>query len=429
MAMSGPLDGIKVFELTQIVAGPFCGVNLADLGADVIKVEPPEGEGGRVSAAFAPGESKFYHTLNRGKRSLVVDLTKDEGRALVHRIMPSFDVFVVNARPGVPERLGLGYEQLRQYRPDLVYFENTGFGRRGPSAQRSGSDIVAQAYSGLLAGDAKIDQFGAPEMISATAPADYGAGLAGAMGICAALFHRERTGEGQYLESSLLQVGLALQTHIVGQVPVYEAMVGDQVRERIRNVQASGGSYGDVLAARGDMFSVLGYRAGRLYYGGYAVQDGGIILGALTPANRDQMRRAIGVEDDPTGDEDFDGFDPANNAIIDELFERIRAIMLTRTMDEWMERFDAEGAPVSKVNIPDMMADDPQIEAMGYMLELEHETTGPERMVGPVVTMAATPTGSHLASPPLGRHTDEVLREAGIDDAEIARLRAAGAIA
>ena len=317
---------------------------------------------------------------------------------------------------------------MRQFRPDLVYFENSGFGRFGPSAQRSGSDIVAQAYSGLMAGDAKVDEFGAPQPISATAPADFTAGMAGAMGICAALFHRERTGEGQYLESSLLQVGLAVQSYIVGRVPVYEAMVGDQIRERVREVQSAGGSYQDVLDARGDMFSALGYSAGRLYYGGYVVKDGGIILGALTPANRDQMRRAIGVDDDPTADENFDAFAPDANAKVDEVYERIRTIMLTRTMDEWIERFDAEGAPVAKVNIPDMMADDPQVQAMNYMMEVEHATTGPELMVGPAVTMAGTPSTNTLASPPLGQHTDEVLHEVGVNDAEIADLRASGAV-
>ena len=244
--------------------------------------------------------------------------------------------------------------------------------------------------------------------------------MAGAMGICAALFHRERTGEGQYLESSLLQVGLAVQSYIVGRVPVYEAMVGDQIRERVREVQSAGGSYQDVLNARGDMFSALGYSAGRLYYGGYVVKDGGIILGALTPANRDQMRRAIGVDDDPTADENFDAFAPDANAKVDEVYERIRTIMLTRTMDEWIERFDAEGAPVAKVNIPDMMADDPQVQAMNYMMEVEHATTGPELMVGPAVTMAGTPSDNTLASPPLGQHTDEVLHEVGVNDAEIA---------
>ena len=427
--MPGALEGIKVFEVSQIVAGPYCGVNLADLGADVVKVEPPGGEGSRQTGGFMPGESKGFHSLNRGKRSLVMNLQSPEVQALVHRIIAGFDVFVINARPGVPERLRVDYETLKQFRPDLVYFENTGFGRSGPSAKRSGSDAVAQAYSGLMAGDGKVDEFGAPEIISATAPADFQAGLAGAMAICAALFHRERTGRGQLVQTSLLQAGLALQGTRVGKLPVLDAETSDKMYQRVLDVRAAGGSYRDQIEARGSLFDQMGRAAFGLYYGGYAVKDGGIILGALTPLNREQMRRALGIDDDPTSDPNFDSMDPESRRLVDVMKDRIRSIMLTKTMDEWTEAFDREGAPVSKVNFPEEMADDPQVTAMGYMLDLEHELTGPERMVGPIVTMSDTPTGTAKSSPPLGRHTDEVLREHGVGDEEIATLRAAGAIA
>ncbi len=427
--MSGALHGIKVFEVSQIVAGPYCGMNLVDLGADVIKVEPPGGEGTRASAGFVPGESKGYHSLNRGKRSLVMDLQSPAAQDVVHRMIASFDVFVINARAGVPEHLRVDYETLRQFRPDLIYFENTGFGRRGPHAQRSGSDAVAQAYSGLMAGDGKVDEFGAPEIISATAPADYHAGLAGAMAICAALFHRERTGHGQYIETSLLQAGLSLQGTRVGRLPAIDAQTSDRMMERVRQVQASGGSYREQIQARGSLFDQMGRAAGRLFYGGYAVKDGGVILGALTPANRDQMRRALGIEDDPTADPEFNSMDPESRRLVDVMLDRIRSIMLGKTMDEWVEIFGREGAPISKVNFPEDMADDPQVEAMGYMIDLDHELTGPGRMVGPIVFMSETPTGSPVPSPPLGRHTDEILGENGIAAEEIARLRKAHAIA
>jgi formyl-CoA transferase len=426
--MPGPLAGIRVFEVTQIVAGPFCGQNLADLGADVIKVEPPGGEGMRVLGAFMPGESKGFHSLNRGKRSLVLNLQHPQAQEAVHRMIRDFDVFVINSRAGVAARLRIDYDTLRQFRPDLVYLENTGYGARGPSAQRSGSDIVAQAYSGLMAGDGKVDEFGAPRLITATAPGDYMAGLGSAMGICAALFHRERTGEGQYIASSLLQAALAMQGSAAGKLPVFDALTVDPMMERVREARARGASYAQQLEAKGDLFRMMG-RAFALYYGGYNVKDGAIILGALTPANRDQMRRVLGVEDDPSRSPDFNALDPANEAVVEGMFERIRATMLTKTMDEWVALFDREGAPVSKVNLPEEMADDPQVQAMGYMLELDHPLTGPERMPGAVVEMSRTPTGTATTSPPLGAHTDEVLREHGFSDAEIAALRAAGAAA
>jgi len=425
---NGPLHGIKVFEVTQIVAGPMCGVHLADLGADVVKVEPPVGDATRGQGGFLPGESKTFHTLNRGKRSLVIDLGSRAGQDLAHQVMPYFDVFVINSRPGVPEKLRLDYDTLRQFRPDLIYMENTGFGREGPSATRAGSDIVAQAYSGLMAGDDKVDEFGGPMLITATAPADQMAGVSAAMGVCAALYHRDRTGEGQKVSTSLLQSALVLQGGTVAKLPVIDAVLQAPMLADLQAARERGASYQEQLAIKGDLFRMIG-SAFRLFYRGYVVKDGAIILGALTPTNQDQIRRVLGtIDDDPTRDPNFNALDPASDAIVAQVGQRMRDIMLTKTMDEWLEIFDREGAPASKVNFAEHMADDPQVAAMGYMVDLEHPLTGPERMVGPAVSMSITPTGSMRSSPPLGHHSDEVLAELGVPPAVVASLREQGVV-
>ena len=423
MVANGPLHGVKVFEVSQIIAGPFCGMNLADLGADVVKVEPPSGEGFRVIGAFMPGESKLFHTLNRGKRSLVIDLGKPAGQELVHRLIAGFDVFIINSRPGVPERLRIDYETLKRFRPDLVYLENTGFGTEGPSATRAGSDIVLQAYSGLMAGEGKIDKHGAPYLITSTGPADIAAGLSAAMGICAALFHRARTGEGQKISSTLLGAALAIQLSAVARVPVFDALVTDPLMARIHEARARGASYREIMAIKGDQFDRLG-KAMRFYYGGYEVKDGAVIFGALTPLNRAQMRRVLGVEGmDPSEDPDFNALDPANDEAMERMHEHIREIMKTKTMDEWMELLNAAGAPASKVNMSEELYLDPQVQAMGMMREYDHELSGPELLAGPIVNMSVTPTGTDRPSPPLGRHTDEVLAEYGVNAQEVAALR------
>ena len=424
--MPGPLDGIKVLELAQIIAGPFCGTALADLGADVVKLESPQGDASRRIGQFAPGESKAFHGLNRGKRGMVVDLSSVQGQSVAHRLIPHFDVFVTNVRPGVAERIAMDYDTLARFRPDLIYLEVTGYGNRGPSAHRAGSDVVVQAYSGLLAGDMKVDKNGAPEPITASAPSDYVAALSGAMGVCAALFHRQRTGEGQRLSTTLLGAGLALQAPWAGDVPVSDAILIEPLRRMMSEMREAGASYAELIEARRSRPNQG--RAFRIYYAGYPVQDGAIILGALTPQNRDQIRTALGIVDDPTDDNDFNAIGPEADAIVARVEEQIRSTLAGGTMAEWIDRLDAVGAPASPVNWLEDMADDPQVGAMEMMPTIDHPLTGPERQVGTLVRMSKTETGSDRSSPPLDADTDAILREHGFSDDEIAGFRASGAV-
>lgn len=424
--MPGPLDGIKVLELTQIIAGPYCGIALADLGAEVVKLESPVGDASRKIGQFAPGESKAFHGLNRGKRGLVIDLAQAEGRKVAHRLIPHFDVFVTNVRPGVAERIGMDYETLQTLRPDLIYFDVTGFGHRGPSAHRAGSDAMVQAYSGLVAGDLKVGPRGAPEQITATAPSDYIAALGGAMGVCAALYHRERTGEGQRISSTLLGAGLTLQTPWAADVPVSDSILIEPLRQMMSEMREAGATYAEMIEARRNRPNQG--KAFRIYYSGYPVKDGAIILGALTPQNREQIRSALGIIDDPSDSSEFNAIGPEADAIANRVEEQIRSKLASGTMAEWMTRLDAAGAPASPVHWLEEIADDPQVVAMGLMPTIEHPLTGPERHVGPLVQMSRTETGTSRSSPPLDAETDDVLREHGFTEQQVAELRQSGAI-
>ena len=425
--MPGPLHGISVLEVSQIIAGPMCGVFLSDMGADVVKVESPAGDGVRLVGQFAPHESKAFHVFNRGKRGIVLNLADEDGRAVAHRLVRDFDVFLINARPGVPARLGLDYETLRAERPDLIYLDNTAYGPEGPSAHRAGADIIAQAYSGLMAGDEKFNEDDGPQLITATTPADFSAAYSSAIGVCAALYHRERTGEGQRIQTSLLASALTLENAFVSRLPVSDAVLLDPTLEAIEAARARGASWRELQTARGGTRTLVG-GAFLLYYGGYQTSDGAVMLGCVTPANQQQVRDAIELGHDPTTDADFNPLDPAAVEVVAGVRRRIAERFLSNTTDHWIERLDATGAPASQVNLPEDMVDDPQVEALGIMVELEHSLTGPETMVGPSWSMSATPLEAQGAAPGLDEDTDAVLAEHGYSAEQIAALRASGAV-
>jgi crotonobetainyl-CoA:carnitine CoA-transferase CaiB-like acyl-CoA transferase len=257
--------------------------------------------------------------------------------------------------------------------------------------------------------------------------ADYAAGLATAMAICAALLHRERTGQGQYLASSLLRAALHLQNRSVMREPVSDATLRDPRVEEMQEARARGAGFAELLAIREPRGRLASPFA--LYYRVYTARDGAIALGALTPQNRAAIRRVLGIHGEETSDAPgFDAADPANLAVIEAWRERIEAQIATKRVDEWMALFEAAGAPVARVNVPEEMSDDPQANADGMFLELEHTITGRQKVVGPVVTMSATPTGSTLPAPTLGEHTAAILRALGLGDDEIQRLARDGVI-
>ena len=415
--MPGPLHGIRVLEFSLVVAGPMSGVLLSDLGADVIKVEPPGGESLRQARAIVPDESKAFQTFNRGKRGIVVDLQQPEGREVIHRLVPTVDVVVVNYRYGVAERVGIDYETLRQLREDLIYVESTGFGTRGELASQGCSDVVAQAYSGIMAGDGKVAEDGAPVAATFGAPADYGTAMATAMGVSAALYHRAMTGEGQKINTSLLRTGVWLQSHNVNYDPITDVHFDDVTRAELNETRASGGSYPELIKVRQERILT-----GGLFYGGYAAKDGGVVLGALTRINRDGFREVLGLQEEDSDDPDYDVLDPDNQRKMEYWAGVMREKMREHTVAEWIEIFDEAGLPASPVNFPEEIRVDPQVRAEGIFADLEHDKTGPQSFVGPVLEMSKTPTAARMAAPPLARDTRAVLGEGGYSAAEIEDL-------
>lgn len=418
---NGPLHGVRVIEFGLIVAAPYLTMNLADMGADVIKIEPLEGEPRRNNGT-RPGTSAVFQWVNRGKRSLQIDLKTPEGLALIHRMVKDADVVAINYRPGVPKRLGIDYETLSKINPRLIYVEITGFGSEGPMAGDAGADVSAQAYSGAMAANGKVDEHGAPETVGGVLLGDASSGLGGAMGVCAALFHRERTGEGQYLETSLVGAAMALEGLTTMRSGENRAN-RERILKKYEEIRANGGTYVDFMNARKEGG---GPRRGSNYWGGYNAKDGALAISANTVGGRLQVRQVLGLEGKGTDDPALDIASPEFPGIVQQERADIERILRTRTVKEWMKDFSAANAPVAPVLLPEEVADDDQ--GRLYFRETVHSVTGPEQHVKPIVSFSRTPSSIRASADMPGVNVDGILRDVGLTDSEIAALREAMAL-
>ncbi len=421
---TGPLAGIKVLEFTQIIAGPFCGMHLADMGAQVTKFEPIEGETWRLTGELIPKESRVFMSLNRGKRGVAIDMARPEAQEAILRLAKDADVAVINYRPGVAEQLGLDYETLSAVNPRLIYCENTAFGRKGPLAQRGGYDLIVQALSGLMAGEAKM-QGDVPTYIY-PAVADYATGIQMANSICAALYWREKTGKGQRIECTLLGTAMAMQTSQFTWIDAWDDDILNPMLHGITDARKELKSFSEQVAIHNTFRPAAG---GNIYYRVYQTADGFIAVGALSTPLRVKVLAATGLVDPRFKEDGTFELDPSGWEIAGpQLVAEAEALFRTRTTADWGERFQAHGVPAGPVFFVEELFGHPQVLENGLQMEMDHELLGHLKMVGPPFRMSETPLTPQGPSPVLGADTDTVLAEAGYSPEEIATLRETGVI-
>ena len=419
--MAGLLEGIKVMEFSEVIAGPWGGMMLADLGAEVVKVEPVEGEPWRYATPFAGSESRWFISLNRGKRDLAVNLRTQEGRDIVGRLVAQADVVIVNYRPDTPGHLGIDYDTISGINPRIVYVEATAFGRRGPNAHRPGYDLIVQAVTGLLAADGKTSEAGVPAPTSPPV-ADYGTGYAIAWAAAAGLFARERTGQGMKIEISLLAVALGMLGYTFMEMP---GLPKPDATEALRRAWREGIPREERDRQRGDTLSRLA--AVNVYYRCYETADSVIAIAALNNPLRRKFLDVVGLEDARLDDRGLaEGPEAAEVGVVLVALTEIR--MRERTTAEWVEAFDAAGVPAGPFNTAVEMVDDPQVVANEMVMEQHHPAAGLVRMMGPVLRPVGYEVRPARPSPLLGEHVDELLRELGYPEAEISRLRQEGVV-
>lgn len=418
---SGPLNGIRVLEFSQIIAGPLGCQFLSDLGAEVIKVEPPQGEPWRIYAQYVPLESKVFHALNRGKQSLAINMAAPEAQEAIHRLIPSIDVVVINYRPDVSKRLGIDYETLSGIRPDLIYVDNTAFGRTGELADLPGYDIVVQAVAGLNSFIGKVDERGNP--LAPLAVVDTTTAYAISTGVCAALFHRAMTGEGQRVETSLLINALTIHMSSFSSIAAADATEREAFAALLEEARATGLPYAELLKRRDDLLP----RGHNFYYRCFVTSDGAIAVGALSAGLRAKVRAVLNVEhnrDEPG----YNPTDPAQRRVDEETMILVEEMIRGQTCDYWERAFKAGGVPVSRINFVQELIDHHQVLANDYVVAVEHDLTGTHYLAAPPWSMSKTPPAVQGASPPLGRDTDAVLASLGYSGDDIASLRERGVI-
>jgi crotonobetainyl-CoA:carnitine CoA-transferase CaiB-like acyl-CoA transferase len=392
MAANGPLAGVKVIELAHIMAGPICGLMLADMGADVIKVEKvPDGDDTRrMTPPTVDGESAAFMILNRNKRGISINLKSPGGKAVLEKLLATADVVIENYRPGTMERFGLGYDTLHKMNPALIYCQVTGFGRTGPYANRAGFDLIAQGLSGIMS---VTGEGAGRQPVKAGPPiTDISAGILAAMGVLAAYVHRLKTGEGQLVDTSLLEAGVT--------TTYWQSAI----------CLATGESPGAIGSAH--PLSAP--------YQAIQTQDGWINIGAANQAN---WKRLVEVIEQPelANDPRFTD-NAARMSNLPTLIGILTAHFRTRTTSDWLARLEAAGVPAGPVLSIGEMLTDPQVLARDMVVEVEHSRLGPMKTLGPPVKFSTTPGNVRRGAPQLGQHTREVLKEYGYCEAEIDEL-------
>lgn len=392
-----PLQGVVVLDLSRVLAGPYASMMLADFGANIVKIEPPEvGDDSRAFGPFVGKESAYYMSLNRNKRSMTLNLKEQAAKDLFKEMVKKADVVLENYRPGTMEKFGLGYEELKKINPKIVYAACSGFGHTGPYMDKPAYDIIVQAMGGIMS--ITGPENGDPTRVGASV-GDITAGLFAAIGVLLALYHRAETGEGQKVDVGMLDCQVAILENAISRY-----LVNGSVPKPLGNRHPS----------------ITPFES-------FTAKDGYVIVGAgndrLWVKLCNVLERPELISNELFAD---NGKRTQNQK---ELKVILDAVFKNKTINEWLEILDAAGIPCAPINTVDKIVNDPHIKARDMIVELEHPVAGHLKVPGVPIKLSATPGAVETPAPLLGQHTEELLKELlGLSKEQIAELKAKNAI-
>ncbi len=411
-----PFAGITVIEFGQFIAVPYAAQLLADGGATVIKVEPPDGDPSRTTAPLIPGESRLFILRNRGKRSLRMRLDSPRSKRVLDALMARADVVLTNMRPGLAAKLGLDFETLSEKYPRIIVADVTAFGRNGPDAELAGMDLVIQARSGLTASNGRMKD-GLPAT-SDSPIADYMCAGLVAFGVASALLRRERTGRGGKIDVALLMAGLVLQNNLLIRIEEVDGPLQDAGLERLAEARAAGKTHLEQLEVIPSGRSSVGLTA--VYYRSYATKDSIVAIACISRPLQKRLMMATGMIP-ADGSQDAPASSPELQRQMEELFA-------SKTTAEWKVILDAGGVPASRVYFPVELLRDAQTEANGMFHDFEHHAFGKTRVLSAPLSLDG---GGFVPGPPAGPFGSEsraILEESGLSQEEIEALFAEGVV-
>ena len=420
----GPLNGIRILEFGSFIAGPFAGQILADMGADVVKIEPLSGDPWRSASRIMENEGRGFITLNRGTRSLCIDLKKSKSKEILSQLIKTSDAVISNNRPDTSKKLSIDYKSISKQNPSIIYVEITGYGPKGPRSKDPGFDLIMQGYTGAVTTEGKLFN-GQPEVITSSSYIDFATAYAAASGVMAGIIRRYKTGKGGNISTSLLSNALAMQSLHLVEVEEYPTPQFKWTHEEKPVLESSGASFEEIMRSYKEKTRHPLYHC---YYRAYMTKDGGINLGTLADHAKERLVDYMGISDPRIRDKDYNFESDEAKKTSKILIEKFETFFKSKTTKDIIKNLRERDIPCEPIKFIKELLDDQQALDNDYIIDLKHSNGFRYKSAGPILQFTDDDNSSFISSPSLGEHTDDILFELGFTKGNIDKFRNLGII-